>query len=139
LSRPALEPTYPPVQWIKGALFLRVKRPGREADHSPPSSAEVKNAWSCTPLPQYAFMAWCSEHRENFTLNLTSKFSLLSNGHQGLFPWTKAAGAWSWPLTPFSAKVKRWVELYLHSPNTPSWRGAQSTGTTLPLPYRVSY
>jgi hypothetical protein len=25
-----------------GALSLRVKRPGREADHSPPSSAEVK-------------------------------------------------------------------------------------------------
>jgi hypothetical protein len=24
-----------------------------------------------------------------------------------------------------SAKVKEWVELYLHSPNTPSWRGAQ--------------
>jgi hypothetical protein len=31
-----------------GALSLRVKRPGREADHSPPSSAEVKNAWSYT-------------------------------------------------------------------------------------------
>jgi len=27
------------------------------------------------------------------------------------------------------------VELYLHSPNTPSWRGAQSTGTTLTLPF----
>jgi hypothetical protein len=26
------------------ALSLGVKRPGREADHSPPSSAEVKNA-----------------------------------------------------------------------------------------------
>jgi hypothetical protein len=26
-----------------GALFLGVKRPGREADHSPPSSAEFKN------------------------------------------------------------------------------------------------
>jgi hypothetical protein len=39
---------------------LGVKRPGREADHSPPSSAEVKE----------------------------------------------------------------WLELYLHSPNTPSWRGA---------------
>jgi len=25
-----------------GALSLRVKRPGCEADHSPPSSAEVK-------------------------------------------------------------------------------------------------
>jgi hypothetical protein len=28
-----------------------VKRPGREADHSPPSSAEVKNAWSYTSTP----------------------------------------------------------------------------------------
>jgi hypothetical protein len=27
------------------------KRPGREADHSPPSSAEVKNAWSYTSTP----------------------------------------------------------------------------------------
>jgi hypothetical protein len=27
-------------------------------------------------------------------------------------------------LTPSSAEVKEWVELYLHSPNTPSWRGA---------------
>jgi hypothetical protein len=31
---------------------------------------------------------------------------------------------------PSSAEVKEWVELYLHSPITPSWRGAQlgSTG-----------
>jgi hypothetical protein len=28
--------------------FPGVKRPGREADHSPPSSAEAKNAWSYT-------------------------------------------------------------------------------------------
>jgi hypothetical protein len=46
---------------VPGALSLRVKRPGREADHSPSSSAEIKEG----------------------------------------------------------------VELYLHSPNTPSWRGAQ--------------
>jgi hypothetical protein len=26
---------------------------------------------------------------------------------------------------PSSAKVKEWVGLYLHSPNTPSWHGAQ--------------
>jgi hypothetical protein len=63
-------PTQPLIQCVLGALSLRVKRPGREADHSPPSSAEVKEC----------------------------------------------------------------VELYLHSSNTPSWRGAQlSTGTTLPL------
>jgi hypothetical protein len=29
-------------QWVPGALSLGVERPGREADHSPPSSAEVK-------------------------------------------------------------------------------------------------
>jgi hypothetical protein len=32
----------PPIQWILGALSLGVERPGREADHSHPSSAEVK-------------------------------------------------------------------------------------------------
>jgi hypothetical protein len=30
------------------AFSLGVKRQEREADHSPPSSAEVKNAWNCT-------------------------------------------------------------------------------------------
>jgi hypothetical protein len=58
-SRMALGPTQPPVQWVPGALSLGVKRPGCEADNSPPSNAEVKE----------------------------------------------------------------WVELYLHSANTPSWRG----------------
>jgi hypothetical protein len=42
VSRTALGPTQPPIQWIPGALSLGVKRPGREADHSPPSSTEVK-------------------------------------------------------------------------------------------------
>jgi len=30
-----------PVQWVPGALFLGIKWSRREADHSPPSSAEV--------------------------------------------------------------------------------------------------
>jgi hypothetical protein len=59
-SRTALGLTQPPIQWVPGDLSLVVKRQGREADHSPPSRAEVKEC----------------------------------------------------------------VELYLHSPNTPSWRGA---------------
>jgi hypothetical protein len=59
-SRTALGPTQPHIQWVSGSLSLGVKRPGREADHSLPSSAEVKER----------------------------------------------------------------VELYLHSPNTPSWRVA---------------
>jgi hypothetical protein len=38
----ALGPTQRPIQWVPGALSLVVKRPGREADHSSSSSAEVK-------------------------------------------------------------------------------------------------
>jgi hypothetical protein len=34
--------TQPPIQWVPGVLSQRVKRPGREADHSPQASAEVK-------------------------------------------------------------------------------------------------
>jgi hypothetical protein len=44
-------PTQPPIQWVPGALSLGVKWPGREVDHSPPSSAEVKNEWSYTSTP----------------------------------------------------------------------------------------
>jgi hypothetical protein len=44
VSRPALGPTQPPVQRVPGVLSPGVKaRPEREADHSPPSSAEVVN------------------------------------------------------------------------------------------------
>jgi hypothetical protein len=58
-SGPALGPTKPPIQWVLGAVFLGVKLLGHEADHSCPSNAEVKNAWSYTSTPPYAFMAWC--------------------------------------------------------------------------------
>jgi len=69
--QPALRPTQPPVKWVLGALSLVVKRPRCEADHSPPSSVEVKNAWSYTLTPIYAFMAWCIvKHRNNFTFTL---------------------------------------------------------------------
>jgi hypothetical protein len=47
-SRTALWPTQPPIQWVSGAISLGIKRPGREADHLPPSSAEVNNTWSYT-------------------------------------------------------------------------------------------
>jgi hypothetical protein len=60
VSRTALEPIQTPIQWVPVTLSLEVKQPVREADHSPPSSTEDKNAWSYTSTPQYAFMAWCS-------------------------------------------------------------------------------
>jgi hypothetical protein len=55
-----------------GVLSLGAKRPGREADHSPQSSAEVKNAWSYNATPQYVFMAWCLVKRRDFTFTFHS-------------------------------------------------------------------
>jgi len=52
---------------------LGVKRPGREADHSPPSNTAVKNAWSYTSTPQYALTVWFSvrkKRRDNFNFYL---------------------------------------------------------------------
>jgi hypothetical protein len=49
--RSALGPTQPPIQWVQGVLSLGLKWPGCEADHSPPSSDKVKNAWSNTSTP----------------------------------------------------------------------------------------
>jgi hypothetical protein len=47
MSGLVLGPTQPPIQWVPGALSLRLKRPGRDADQS---SVEVKSAWNYTPL-----------------------------------------------------------------------------------------
>jgi hypothetical protein len=67
-SRTALGPTQLPIQRVPGTLSLGVKRLGREAYQSAPFSAEVKNAWSYTSIPQYVFMACClGNHRDNFT------------------------------------------------------------------------
>jgi hypothetical protein len=63
----------------RGDLFARVKRPTREDDHSPPSSADIKNTRSYIFTPAYV-MSWCliknrirlhveviNKHRDNFT------------------------------------------------------------------------
>jgi hypothetical protein len=42
------------------------KQQGREADHSPPSSTEVKNAWSFTSTLSCA-LSWCAGTSPNFT------------------------------------------------------------------------
>jgi hypothetical protein len=42
---------HPAYQLGTGCSYPGLRRPGRETDHSPPSSAEVKNALSCTFTP----------------------------------------------------------------------------------------
>ena len=48
----------PPVQGVSNVFFSEVKRPGREADHLPPSRAAVKNERSYASIPLFVFVAW---------------------------------------------------------------------------------
>jgi hypothetical protein len=70
-SRTALKPTQPPIQWVQGALSLGVKRSGREADHSTPSSAEVKEwvelYFHSSNTPWWRGTQLKKKHRDNFT------------------------------------------------------------------------
>jgi hypothetical protein len=66
----ALGLTQPLIQGVKGARSLGVKRPGCEADHSPPSSAEVKE-WMGPYLHSPNTTSWPGaqlkkKHRDNF-------------------------------------------------------------------------
>jgi hypothetical protein len=58
-SRPALGLMQSPIQWVPGSLSPRVKRSGREVDHSSPISAMAKKIWICTSNHPYALMAQC--------------------------------------------------------------------------------
>jgi hypothetical protein len=62
----------PPIQWVPGALSLGVKRPLHEADHSPPSSSEVKE-WVELYLHSLNMPSWRGaplKHGDNFTFYL---------------------------------------------------------------------
>jgi hypothetical protein len=48
LSRPVLEPTQPPIQWVLGPLFPGRKQPRPEVYHSPPTCARVNEMWAYT-------------------------------------------------------------------------------------------
>jgi hypothetical protein len=51
-SRPAVGRTQLPIYWVP-----RVKRQGREANHLPPTIAEIKKTWIHISTPPYAFTA----------------------------------------------------------------------------------
>jgi hypothetical protein len=58
------------MQWVPGAFSLGVKRPGREADRSPPSSTEVKE-WVELHIDSPNTPPWRGaqlKHRDSFTL-----------------------------------------------------------------------
>jgi len=58
------------IQWVPGGSGWSVKLTAPL-----PSSAEVKNAWSCTSTLRYVFMAWCLvKHRDDFVFSMKSVF-----------------------------------------------------------------
>jgi hypothetical protein len=79
-SRMALGRTQPPIQWVPGVLSLGVNQPGHEADHSHPSSAEVKE---CVELYLHFcnLPSRCGAHlkkkdRDNFTFTFIVRIVL---------------------------------------------------------------
>jgi hypothetical protein len=70
----------PPIlQWVLGFLSLGLKRPQREADCSPPSSSEAKNANTLACI----FTTWCSSTVT--TLRFQSVLSAYKNMFRILF------------------------------------------------------
>jgi hypothetical protein len=66
------------MQWIPG-----VNRPGHEADHSPPASAEVKKMWIPLPNMPSWHSAELDKHRDNFIFrgsNFHVRFEVLTLG-----------------------------------------------------------
>jgi hypothetical protein len=81
---------------------------GREADHSPPSSAEVKE-WVELYFhsPQYAFMAWCSVRGSTWTTLL-----LPWSAHWMVKRLTKQPTTWH-SLSPRHAFCRQAPSLFL--------------------------
>jgi hypothetical protein len=73
VSRPALESTHSPIQWVPVALFPGVKRPGREADHSAPFSAECVELY----LPSPSTPPWHGAQLRKINIKVEVKYILV--------------------------------------------------------------
>jgi hypothetical protein len=76
-SRPALGPTQPTIHWVLEVLSPGLKRPGREADHSP-LVLRLRIRGAVHPLRQYVFMAlYLVKYRNNFTFTIPYNLPVL--------------------------------------------------------------
>jgi hypothetical protein len=53
------------VQWLLG-VYLGVRRPGDDVEHSRPSIIEFRNDWSYNFFPPFVFMAWRGTNLTSF-------------------------------------------------------------------------
>jgi hypothetical protein len=97
-----------PIQWVPGALSLGIKLPGREADHSPPSSAEVKE-WVELYFHYPNTPSW-----RGAQLKPRGNFYPLHHCNaatHSLSPWHKVLFSYS----PFRiSKLRAWVQKFLN-------------------------
>jgi hypothetical protein len=96
-----------------------VKRAGREADHSPPSSAEVNNAWSYTSTPPNVFMTWCLvKHTDvcTFTFNFIFSSLFWFRSSKGLILYRRMLGL-RWEIgSSEGVSPHRKTQTYIHVP-----------------------
>jgi hypothetical protein len=80
-------PTQPPGQWVPGFFSLGVKRPGRDANHSPPPSAEVKNSWSYTSTPPVRLhgVVLTTLPLQNKNVRISQHGAVLQPGHKRVY------------------------------------------------------
>jgi hypothetical protein len=112
VSRPALRPTQPPVSGIptgtRGSFPGGKLRLGCDADHSHPSSAEVKNDYELYFLSLFspAWQQWDSfklrYHMQTGSGVHLAAYLIVT---MGFFNGDKAAGVWCW-LAPPSFEIK---------------------------------
>jgi hypothetical protein len=68
VSRLALGPTQPPIQWAPGVLSLGIKWPGMKLPTHLRLMLRSIMHGAIPPLPQYTFMAWCPVKSTGTTL-----------------------------------------------------------------------
>jgi hypothetical protein len=64
---------------LTGILSARLNRPGHEANHSPPSSPEVKNKQSCTP-----YRSTCCRSAESDSVRFVHSMPFPEHNHDQL-------------------------------------------------------
>jgi hypothetical protein len=88
-SRPALRSTQPPIQWVPGALSPGIKRPGREAVHSPPTSAEVKKILIYKSTPTRLHGVVLNSLSTGKTLPLPLPYTYVRSDWRGIQQWAE--------------------------------------------------
>jgi hypothetical protein len=82
--------TLPPIRWVPGTLFPGVNRPRREADHSSPSSAEVKMCGAIPPLSNTS-----SRRGAQWSTGTTLPYSVVIITHSKLYVWREEIWAFN--------------------------------------------